>query len=340
MGALVDKEICSDVSAIVVTYCPDLGGLRQLLSVLLSQVGRVVVVDNQSSGRVGEVVQQTSKAIDLLCNQQNLGIAAAQNQGAVLAMMRSDCRYLLFLDQDSIPASGMVRKLRDALREAEQSAAERGLQRVAAAGPRSIDMRTRQVSWVITDQLGWPVRWLPKLPPEHAGANAPPVEVSFLIASGSLVPRDVLRELKGLRSNYFIDHVDTEWCLRARAAGFRLLVVPQAQLNHRLGDSVKRLWFFGWRQVAAHTPLRDYYMFRNTLQMLRDVAMPTMWRIHFVVRLVKFAAYFLTVGDRRTERFAHMWLGVRHGLAGVSGRLIAGSHTCEPMPITELDPAV
>jgi rhamnosyltransferase len=141
-----------------------------------------------------------------------------------------------------------------------------------------------------------------------------------------------------MRSNYFIDHVDTEWCLRARAAGYRLLVVPEARLHHRLGESVKRLPIFGRRKIFYHTPLRDYYMFRNTLLMLRDVPMPVTWRVHFVLRLLQFAGYFLMLGDQRKQRLMHMWLGVRHGMRRVSGRLDTATRACEAISATELDP--
>jgi rhamnosyltransferase len=148
----------------------------------------------------------------------------------------------------------------------------------------------------------------------------------------------VLRALRGMRSNYFIDHVDTEWCLRARAAGYRLLVVPEARLHHRLGESVKRLPILGGRKIFYHAPLRDYYMFRNTLLMLRDVPMPVTWRVHLVIRLLQFAGYFLMLGDQRRQRMAHMWLGIRHGLRRVSGRLDTATRLCDSVGVTDLDP--
>jgi rhamnosyltransferase len=342
-------ECCKDVCAIIVTYNPEPRNFQALLHILLGQVGRLVIVDNASGADVRTWLPAAQSAkVDCIRNPYNQGIAAAQNAGLARAMTWKDCRYVLLSDQDSVPAPEMVLRLRSALQKAEESLTVESRNvvktedpsHVAAVGPRSIDMRTGADSFFVVDQGGWPERMLPPPSALSNKARSTTIEVSFLIASGSLVPVDVLRALKGMRSNYFIDHVDTEWCLRARAAGFRLLAVPEAHLHHQLGDSVERIWFFGPRQVAYHTPLRDYYMFRNTLLMLRDVPMSLVWRVHFLMRLVKFAGYFLTLGDHRLQRLRHMWLGVRHGLRHVSGRLRPGTNACEALTVNELDPAI
>jgi len=338
-----DPDFCRDVCAVVVTYNPEADSLRTLLPALLSQAGRVIVVDNGSAADVGQLLSDGCEdRVELVRNDRNLGVAAAQNAGAARAMAWSECRYVLFTDQDSLPAPHMVRRLRDALLKADLSATLQDPAQVAAAGPQSVDVRTGEASVLIVEQWGWPGRWLP--PEGSPGASAHEAgsyDVSFLIASGSMVPVPVLRTIRGMRSNYFIDHVDTEWCLRARAAGYRLLVVPAARLHHRLGDSVKRLSPFGGRgrRIFYHAPLRDYYMFRNTLLMLRDVPMPITWRLHFLIRLLQFAGYFLMLGDQRGQRLAHMWLGIRHGWRRVSGRLDTATRLCEAISATELDPA-
>jgi rhamnosyltransferase len=320
---------CDDVAAVVVTYRPDGAALERLLAALRGQVGRVVVVDNESTGAVAGRLAGAGGPCELVANAQNLGIATAQNQGIERALAHPDCEYVLFLDQDSLPEEGMVACLRAALQPALSAAG--GGARVAAAGPLSVDARTGERAWVVVERGGRPVRARP------APGDAP-LGVAFLLASGTLVPRPVLRELRGMRGAYFIDHVDTEWCLRARAAGCRLLVVPAARLRHRLGDSVRKVWLLGWRSVATHSPLRDYYMFRNTLLMLRDVPMPAAWRRHFLRRLVLFAGYFLAVAPARRRRWAMMRLGLRHGAAGIGGRLDEATGRCEALPATAADP--
>jgi rhamnosyltransferase len=149
---------------------------------------------------------------------------------------------------------------------------------------------------------------------------------------------DALSIVGGVRSNYFIDHVDTEWCFRARELGYKLLGVHDAFLEHSLGDTVKQVWFFYMRQVAYHSPLRDYYMFRNTILMLRDVGMHFTWQAFMLIRLLQFAVYFLLFTRDRKQRARCMLLGLVHGIRGGDGKVDLAKGLCTKIPATSLDP--
>jgi rhamnosyltransferase len=164
------------------------------------------------------------------------------------------------------------------------------------------------------------------------------VQAAFLISSGTLISIPKLLKIGGMRSNYFIDHVDTEWCLRARNKGFFLIGVHSASMEHSLGDKVKRVWLFYLRSVAHHSPLRDYYMFRNTILMLRDVEMPFLWQCFNLFRLFPFAVYFLVFTKNRLIRARAMLLGLKHGFVRIDGEINLEKGTCTPIPKTSLDP--
>lgn len=317
-------DICRNrVASVVVTYRPEVEQLSMLLKALRESTQWLIIVDNGSAMDLGELMDDDDVFIPL---HDNLGLAAAQNIGIERALQLG-AEFVYLSDQDSMPYPGMVEILARAFRK---SLAE-GLA-VAAVGPVTIDERTGISSFWVVDRQGWPSRYRPQSVDEDV------VDVGFLIASGSLLSSSAIRTLGGMRSSYFIDHIDTEWCLRARASGFRLLGVPSAKLQHCLGDEVRRVWFFGWRQVMTHSPLRDYYMFRNTLQMLRDVPMSAKWRAHFLWRLVQFAVYFLIFSGERLQRARMMACGLRHGIRGVNGRLSPASFECVDTVTLSLDP--
>jgi rhamnosyltransferase len=52
-------------------------------------------------------------------------------------------------------------------------------------------------------------------------------ETVTTITSGSLVSLTVFQLLGGLRDDFFIDCVDHEYCLRARAHGFRVMITSR-----------------------------------------------------------------------------------------------------------------
>jgi rhamnosyltransferase len=305
----------SVIIAIVTTFNPKKNELIDLLNALREQVASIIVVDNASDLDIFIIVNQVkSRDIEVLKMPQNLGIAAAQNAGIEHAMTLG-AHYVLLSDQDSLPSATMVKELFEVLTLHSQP---NKLMRLAAVGPATVDSRTGRTSFFVVEKYGFPRRWKlsnnVKICPRY-------VEVGFLIASGTLIPINVIRHIGMMRSEYFIDHVDTEWCFRAKAFGYILLGVPTARLQHSLGDAVKTIWFLGTRQIMYHTPLRDYYMFRNTLLMLRETQMSLIWKLHFLIRLFQFAVYFLIFSNDRKQRAINMFKGFVHGYLGKSGTL-------------------
>ena len=319
------------IVAIVVTYQPELEILEQLLDALAAQVESVVIIDNGSKVDLQTWNNQRQRStVEVILTGENLGIAAAHNMGIQWALSRG-VEYVLLMDQDSIPKPDMVQKLTFALSDAEKNFDALPI----AAGPINIDMRTGNKSFFVSERHGIPVRWWPRLASPTFNSTR---EVSTLISSGTLINLRLFKSVGGMRSNYFIDHVDTEWCFRVKARGYILLGVADAFMSHTLGDKVKNIWFFGWRHVAYHSPLRDYYMFRNTLLMCRDVQMSFMWRLHLTLRIFKFLGYFLLFTPQRVHRFYCMALGVAHGLRGISGKVDLKTGQCTQIPKSDLDP--
>lgn len=296
------------VCAVIVSYQPDLAEFSELLAAVAIQVDAVIVVDNGSSHACVEHLRATlcGDRMKLIECGSNLGIAAAQNIGVRDALLEAHS-HVLFMDHDSTPLPGMV----NALLAAQAKLAADGI-RVAAVGPDSIDRRTGSAAGFVRFGFG-------RIRRVRCRAGEPYRESDFLIASGMLVAAPVLKEVGLMNAGYFIDHVDTEWCLRARLQGWRIFGVCEAKLLHRLGDSVTRIWMGRWREVGMHSPLRDYYGFRNTMLMLAEMPMPLLWRIAFLYRLVLFVV-FLGLGIApRAERIRMMMLGFWHGLRGRTG---------------------
>jgi rhamnosyltransferase len=318
-----------NIVGVVITFEPDIECLETLLDALTTQVSKIVVVDNCSSESPERFV--VSRKVEYIQLTENFGIAYAQNIG-ILWAEDLGATHIILMDQDSIPFPEMVSKLSSVFIENQEKLDD--IPALAAAGPLYVDSRTNKRSFFVTEKYHLPSRWFPN----NTSLDSEAADVMFLISSGTLIPIDVIKALGGMRSDYFIDHVDTEWSFRAKQLGYRIVGVPSAVMEHSLGDEVKSIWFFGKRQVSYHSPLRDYYMFRNTLLMLRDVSMSTAWRLHFVWRLVQFAVYFLIFSSSRLERLSKMGLGLYHGLRNVRGKLDLVDSSCRVIPATLIDP--
>lgn len=311
------------IVAIVVLYNPEINKLEKLLYEVNAQVDKIIVVDNNSSNTISIRFDERND-LQYLRLDKNFGIAHAQNIGIEKALKQS-ADFIVLLDQDSIPSSSLINKLMDAFSD----------NNVAASGPYYLDPRNHQSSFFVTEKNGLPYRYTPA---EIINRSSLTLDVAFLIASGTMIRASVLKNIGAMRSDYFIDHVDTEWCFRARNAGYQIVGSSAVAIEHSLGDEVKRVWFFGWRQVSYHSPLRDYYMFRNTLLMIKDTQMSFIWKAHFVWRLVQFSVYFLTFAPLRKERLKKMTLGLLHGLKNIRGKLNSITNTCDAIPKTIFDP--
>ena len=294
------------ITSITITYQPDLAVLRRQLNSIQRQVQHMVVIDNGSEANVLDglrsLCQNTGARLHAL--GYNSGIAHAQNIGIQNAQELGD-GMLLLLDQDSEATPTMVSTLREALDRHPQA---------AAAGPSSVDQRTGRRSFFVIDKGFWPARWEPV-----DGSESEPMSVGFLIASGTLIRSTALDSAEPMKASWFIDHVDTEWCLRIRAQGWTLLGVAQAQLLHRLGDKVSKIWWLRSRQVAHHSPLRDYYMFRNSILLAQMPYTPWRWKFYFVGRLAQFAGFFLLFAPQRPLRLKMMARGIFDGICGRTG---------------------
>ncbi|CAJ3007281.1 rhamnosyltransferase [Burkholderia pseudomallei] len=94
-----------------------------------------------------------------------------------------------------------------------------------------------------------------------------PQRCAFLISSGSVISRGAYARLGRFDEALFIDHVDTEYCLRALAHNVPLYVVPSLVLTHRIG--ARRRHKVGPFELTAmhHGWLRRYYGARNAMQL-------------------------------------------------------------------------
>src|SRR5258708_591371 len=101
------------LAAIIVTYNPT-QDLENHLNELYAQFDQIILVDNASKSEIRnsiiKQIQIRGEKLKTVLNNNNCGVATALNQGFAIAI---DLGYdhIIALDQDSIPASGMVEEM-------------------------------------------------------------------------------------------------------------------------------------------------------------------------------------------------------------------------------------
>jgi len=309
--------VTAKVIALCVTYQPDLDRFERALRAVAAQVSVVLVLDNSISGDAQAAVLALANQVpgaDYVGLWGNRGLGAAYNQGIEMARAQA-ASYVLLLDQDSIVADDMLQHLLTVFNEppADDPVAGKPEIRVAACGPRYTDRLTGRRSVLLGDR-GISMGRLREPSADAAWATS-----AMLISSGSLIPMAVLDRLGGFDESFFIDHIDTDFCLRAHAQGMQLLVVSAAGMEHELGHDHQRIWWGHWRELPIHQPQRLYYIFRNSLRLMARPYAPWRWRLFDLRRLGVILGVHLIAPGPRLARVGQVLRGVGAGLLGRGG---------------------
>lgn len=297
--------------AVVVTFRPDMVAFLNLLDVLLPQVERTIVVDNtpQQDVRVESMLASSQfDAVDLLRLGSNQGIATALNVG-IQSALSAGATHILLSDQDSLPEGSMVAELM----QASQRLSAEG-RRVAAVGPTYIDRHTG-ITFPFQSMLPGKFFYGHK----RASKTSPIVDALILITSGTLIGAEMLLDIGPMREDFFIDHVDIEWCHRARSMGYSLYGVHQAVMHHALGDAAAQVWYFGWRRESVYSPERVYYRIRNFVALCRLPAIQLRWKVRSSWYLLGFVYSQVIFGKHRLACLGMALRGLGDGLLGRMG---------------------
>lgn len=313
--------------SITVTYHPDAGMLRRQLDAMPDGT-TCMLVDNGTPDDAWIDVSEALRGVrnlEVLRMGRNAGLAAAVNAGIAHARSLGRWSHVLLLDQDSEPAPRAVAALCDA--HDALAAVHSGC---VAVGPVLRDPVTG-MGHAFHRIEGWRYRRVD-------GTGRMPVACDALNGSGTLAGFDAFAGTGGLDEPMFIDHLDTEWSFRARAAGWRFFGIPDAVFIHRMGDDSRRVWLFGWRLWPLRSPWRHRLLFRNGVWLLGREYVPLVWKAWAIPKLLVTAAVFGMSGPQRWMQLSAMargcldgWRWLRGGrssaridVAGAHGRMDGG----------------
>ena len=295
------KEPVQPVWACIICFQVQAASLKPLVDALRDQVDKILLLDNSSEWE-GDIAALANAQVIYLPMAFNRGTAGAMNQAWQLALAEGATAMLSF-DQDSLPAVGMVVQLTSAL-----SGLQQGGLRPAAVGPGKIDPRNSK-----------PFRLLqPVLPGfrQVPSGSAPTVEVDHLITSGCLISAEIFKTVGPFREELFLDYVDIEWSLRARALGYSLYTDPRTTMAHTIGDQVIQI---AGRSLPVHKPLRGYLLVRNHLLLWRLPTTRLYWLLRDLRQVLLKVTLLLALRPNRLERLRCIIKGVWHGLRNRGG---------------------
>ena len=267
------------------TFNPDLSVLRDQLRRTVPQVKQLIVVDNGSSAAdsIRALVEEFPKT-HWFSLGENRGLGYAHNLGIGKAL-EGGAGSVLILDQDTLPEADMVSVLAETLVSSSTPDSH-----VAAVGARYVGAQNSHPSFFVQFRR---FRFKKCFCAEGGIRQVIPADV--LISSGALFSASALREIGAMDEGLFIDHVDTEWFLRA---------------HHR-----------GWRYLPIHKPFRYYYIYRNSVLLYRRPYPTIRWKQTDILRLLMMFVMFAVFAGDRVENLKMMCRGIVDGFRDREGRL-------------------
>jgi GT2 family glycosyltransferase len=224
----------------------------------------VVVVDNGSTDGTAEAVRERFPEVELVRSEENLGFAEGNDVGIRRALERG-ADHVLVLNNDVEVEPGFVGPL---VEEAERRPD------AGALCSKILYFAPRDRIWFAGAAFdprrghGRHVRYRERDDP----AETEVTETDRACGAAMLVPRAVLERVGDFDGELFFYAEDTDWSLRARAAGLRHWVVPRSRIYHKVsvtsgGENMPTPLYYGTRNTLVvcerHAPLGAFGTWRR-----------------------------------------------------------------------------
>ena len=267
----------------------------------------IVVVDNASNDGTAAMLARRYPKVKVLEMPENLGAAGGLAAGLSYAALSRRHDWIWTFDFDSVPAPDSLVCLLGGVSSLNGALAEVGL-----IAPLAVHRQTNSYYPPLFWRNGF-------VSPSADQVREPLWFADMVMASGSLVRRQVVETIGLPRADFFMDFFDYEYSLRARAHGYKIAVVPAAELAHEVGEARivrlpgrSRLW-------TSYAPWREYYNSRN-LAYAGWHLYPNWGTKKFVLKhLVRHAGAVVLFSPNKTASIWRMMQGFRDGCGAKLG---------------------
>ena len=194
------------------------------------------VVDNGSSDGSQDMVRKKYPSVRLIENTSNQGFARANNQ----AIRKARGRYIVLLNSDTVVPDYAMDKLAAAM-DSDTKIGIGGLQLLNDDG--TLQNSIANTPALLTELTNksllrrlFPGRFPGKeFRPDH------PIEVESLIGACLIVRAETVKDIGLLDEDYFFFLEETDWCLRARRGGWKVVFFPHITIYHLQGKSAAKV---------------------------------------------------------------------------------------------------
>ena len=265
----------------------------------------LVVWDNGSLDSTVPMVEQRFRemagegwcSLQLIQNKKNDGCYIPYNLVTPSLFPQTD--HILGLDADVELEPDALTRLVEAMMD----------ERVVVVGARSVVFSNPAQT---AHGAGFVGRWTAKYRERDARTR---IECDYVIGCCWLFDKRIFQDMGGFSPDFFINHWEVDYCLRAKVRGWRIMYEPKAIAKHKI------------QYPTNCSTERLYYMFRNKLIMIRN-------NRYFAHRFLTMSLCLLfsfgrilstAILDRNLHNAVKACEGLYDGVRGITGALPEGS---------------
>ncbi len=216
-----ESEQPYDLSVIIVNYHTADFVSRCLTSILLQKdvCYEVILIDNGSKDGIVEIAKNNFSWVKLIENEENLGFARANNQGAKM----SGGRYIYYLNPDTQLEIGVFKKLIEYM----DTHLEVGLAGTCLINPDGSLQSSVERRYPGQRYAGGELKHLKG-------------DIAWVLGASIIVRRTIVEILNGFDERFFLYGEDLDLCLMVRKAGWHIGFIPDAVVTHWGGGSERK----------------------------------------------------------------------------------------------------
>lgn len=245
------------------------------------KASEIIVINNGSTDSTSENVKKKFPKVKLIDLNSNTGVTGGRNIG--IKNSSSSDNYLFFFDHDMVAEKNMLKHL---IKIAEEDP------KIGIVTPKIYYLGDKSRIWSAGTGINL---WTGKIifrGGEDIGQFEVAEEVQVAPAA-LLVKESVIKRLKKFDDIYFATYEDTDFCFRAKRAGFKTYYSPKALAFHKLPTDFK--------EESIRLLSRSYWIGRNRVIFMKRYSSNF---FVFLLFLPIYLLYYLIVSIRCKRIFS------------------------------------
>lgn len=266
----------------------------------------IFLVDNGSTDGSVSFLKQNFPTAHYIENPENLGYAGGNNVGIIEAL-RSGYSFVLILNNDIVVDANLLAELLSVMDLDGK---------VGIAGAANYYYEEKARIQFSGGRIDWYRGNIYDITRHHEDKGQFPKyrQVDTIAGSCMLIRREVFEQVGLFDERFFLNFEETDFCCRARKAGYKVFTCMQARLWHKVSLSFR---------INNGNALADYFMTRNKLLFLWKNS-PRKYLFFSISYHIfdTFLKMLKCVVNGRCQDMVALLVGIRDGLLG---RYHAGS---------------